>query len=372
MHTLATGHRPAIEATATSNDPESVASTQVARQVLDYDLDEGALENALKETHWRALPYGEGYLVQTWDFHRGELIGTRQLSPDVVDGDEGLPPEMAPANGLPLETAAPIEIPVREGAVRCDVRSPFDVARDLDLDRVGEHPWHIVRTRVNRWELAARFPEDEEMRRMILGAPSAESELSTLWAHKRSGERGGASDYVHMLTLYHQPTDAMPAGRLAEIVGEATTFDGPYPYDHCVVHGDVPSAEIDRAVGYGEAWDLLALSQVLDAVESGMLNVADHATLIRWKASRGSNVQPLRLDTGMTACSFQCCCRGHRCPGLRPGRHPEAAGGLRPEPNQRKVFTWRSSKSVLRRSAPRPRASPPMWPGVSKSCGIPG
>lgn len=309
---LATSQRPAIEVTATSNDAEAISATQVARQIIDYDLDEG-VEEDLVATHERALVYAEGYLVQTWDFHAGELQGTAELAPEATDESApGLPDD---GMGEGAERMAPREMPVREGAVRCEVRSPLDVARDLDLDRVADQPWYIVRTRVHRWELAARFPEKAETRQAILDAPSANADDFTLW-DRRSRSHDGDSDHVHMLTLYHVPTDALPQGRLVEVVGEIALFDDPYPYDHCVVHRDVPSAELDRTVGYGDAWDLLALSQALDSVESGILSVADAGALVNWVAARGQKVDTKQLDQGLTLIEYDDDGNGAKPPGL--------------------------------------------------------
>jgi hypothetical protein len=293
MHTLATQQRPAIEATANSNDPESVSSTIVARQLLEYDLDDSGLEEALYGTHTRALVYSEGYLVQTWDRHAGELVGTAPVAPEMVDASEP---------GLP-EGVEGVEMPVREGACRTDVRSPMDVARDLDLDSAAEPPWYVVRTRVHRWELASRFPESGEARRAVLEAPSAPGDQYTLWEH-RTDSSGDESDYVHMLTLYHMPTDALPDGRIVEVVDGHVLYDAPYEYDHCVVHRDMPSDELDRPVGYGDTWDLLALSQALDAVESGMLTSSDAGATPSYVASRGQKVDVKMLEGGLQVIEY--------------------------------------------------------------------
>lgn len=308
MHTLATSQRPAIEVTATSNDPEAVASTQVGRQVLDYDLDDGGLEEAQLLTHEIALVHSEGYCVQTWDFHAGELAGTQRVAPEIVD------PEAA---GLPDGEAAAeagLDMPVREGAVRCDVRHPIDVARDLDLDRLADQPWYIVRVRAHKWELAARFPESSEIRQAILDAPGATSDKWGLW--DRSSGGGDESDFVVVLTLYHMPTDALTLGRIVEVVGDMAISDAPYHYDHCVVHRDVPSAELMRAVGYGASWDLLALSQALDAIESGILSVADAGALVNWVAPRGQHVDKKMLDGGMRLIEYDDDGMGKRPPEL--------------------------------------------------------
>jgi hypothetical protein len=82
---LVTGQRPAFDMSASTNDPESVASTTIARQLLEHDLDHEGLESALREAHTRAVLYSEGYIVQTWDPHMGEPVGTEDVPAALVD-----------------------------------------------------------------------------------------------------------------------------------------------------------------------------------------------------------------------------------------------------------------------------------------------
>ena len=298
---LATGQRPAIDVSAATNDAEAVASTQVARQVLEHDLDASGVERALVEAHTRAVLYSEGYLVQTWDPYAGALVGVDEVPMASMETDEGgiAPPD---AEGTP----GVLRIPVHEGGIRCEVRSPLDVARDLDADAMDGAPWYIVRTRRHRWELAARYPESDEIRRAILEAPGAPEDADRLHQGSRRASSGGdASDYVHVLTLYHMRTPALPSGRIVEIVEEAALpGDGPYVYEHCVVHADVPSGEIDRATGYADAWDMLAPQQALDAQVSAILTTADAGSVLTWVAPRGQAVDSRQLTTQLAVVEY--------------------------------------------------------------------
>lgn len=302
--TLATEQRPAVECTATSNDPEAISETIVARQALEYDLDEGGLEQDVHATHERALVYSEGYLLQDWDFNAGDLIGTRPLAPDVIDTSaDGVPG--AEGEGKELVEQEGIDLPVRAGEPRTIVLGPMDVAHDLDRRTVsGDPPWYIVRISVHRWELAARYPESAEKRAAILGAPSVSSDD---WFISGRGKRQAGDvdgDYIYMLVLLHPPSDALPQGRIVEVVEEQWLSDDPYPYDHMVVHRNVPSAELGTAMGYGDAWEMLAIAQALDAVESGMLSVADAGALVRYAAPRGQKVDARQLDDGMSLTEY--------------------------------------------------------------------
>lgn len=299
---LAVSDRPAIEVTQQSDDPEATAACQVARSVLEYDLDEGEIEQELEATHTRAVLYGEGYLVQTWDAYAGEVVGVETLDPEQVDGEApGLPERDGEE---PSEGAAPegLDVPQYEGGVRTVTRSPLDVARDLDADTNDDPAWYIVRTREPRWDLASRFPEDSDTRKAILDAPNPGEEGAYLYS--QAGDDAD-SDYVAMLTLYHPPSPACPSGRLVEVVDDVWITDVPYPYgEHHVVHRDVPTPELDTAVGYADSWDLLAPSQALDANESGMLTTSDAGSIHNWISPRGAKVDPRMLAGGLRVVEY--------------------------------------------------------------------
>lgn len=304
---MAIADRPAIEVTQGSDDPEATAACQVARSVLEYDLDEGEIEAELEAGHTRAVLYGEGYVVQTWDPYAGEVVGIEELPREQADTNApGLPEEDADAADPmraedPLNAAPGIEVPQYEGGIRTIARSPYDVARDLDADTVDEAPWYIVRTLARRWDLASRFPESSETRTAILAAPSPR-EVGD-WMHARRG-RDEDSDYVALLTLYHPPSPACPAGRMVEVVDDVALTDLPYPYDHQVVHRDIPTPETDTATGYSDSWDLLAVSQALDAVESGLLTVADAGSLFNWLSPRGGKIDTRQLTPGLKVVEY--------------------------------------------------------------------
>lgn len=295
---LAVSDRPSIEVTQQSDDPEATAACQVGRSVLEYDLDEGEVEQELEAAHTRAVLYGEGYVVQTWDTYAGEVVGVDTLPRAQVDEAAPGLPELDEPDAAPREAQEPegVDVPQYEGAVRTIARSPLDVARDLDADTLDESPWYVVRTLERRWDLASRFPEASETRRAILEAPAPREVGSYLY---ETTSDTGDSDYVAMLTLYHPPSPSCPSGRLVEVVDDAAITDLPYPYDHQVVHRDVPTPELDTASGYADAWDLLAVSQALDAVESGLLTVADAGSLFNWLSPRGAKVDPRMLAPGL-------------------------------------------------------------------------
>jgi hypothetical protein len=281
MHTLATSQRPAIECTATSNDPEAISQTITARQVLDYDLDEGSggLEECFDRVHERALVCGEGYVVDEWDPDVGEAIG---LAPaPMIDAPEAMPEAQAP------------ERPVYQGGARARYKSPWDVARDLDVDRSAEHRWYVVRDRVHRWEYVARYPEHA---RTIVAAPAARDGEHQVWSRT---SRDGSSDYVELLTLYHVPSAALPRGRRTEVIAGAVLIDVDYPAEHMLVHADLPSEELDEAMGYSDAWDLLALQSALNSNEGAMLTVSDVGGVPNWIARRGQQVDSRMLAGGL-------------------------------------------------------------------------
>ena len=280
MHTLATSARPNIEASATSNDPEAISQTLTARQVLEYDLDEGGggLEECFERCHERALIAGEGYVIDEWDHREGEPIGIME-APD-VESDDARPESLA------------ADRVVYEGGPRARYKSPWDVARDFDVDRSPEHRWHIVRDRVNRWELAAQYPEHAAK---ILDAEAPNASPMRLGA-KGIGYQHGESDFVEVFTLYHLPTAALPQGRRVEVCASVVLSDVDHPGEHPLVHPDMPAEEIDQANGYSDGWDMLALQQSLNAVEGAILTTHEAGAVPNWQARLGQGVTARQLS----------------------------------------------------------------------------
>ena len=134
LHTLTTSQRPAFETRAINTDHKSQAQCLLAKGLLDYYLREKKLEVFLKTAVEYALLYGEGFISCLWNATGGEQYGVHP------------------------ETGAVI----RQGDIEYRTFGPLDYVRDFTKVSAFDHIWGIPVDWVNKFELAAKYPEYEE------------------------------------------------------------------------------------------------------------------------------------------------------------------------------------------------------------------
>ena len=259
--TLATSARPAFRATASDDTADSMASCRLAEQLWDYELDEG-LEASTLEAAERMLVEGEAGILVVWDAMAGPIIAGQPL----LERDEDGRPVLD-AQGPPVVLG---EHPIHEGALVYEVLGPHDVARDVNVRKLRDARWVVVRRVMSRWDLVATYPE-EPKRRAIASAGGPH------YAHEGSSETraGDYEDTCYVLELYHASTSAIPGGRFARVVNGETLEQGPLPGGRLPLVHKAPSEVFDHALGYTDTFDLLGLAKLVDAAASNMATTAN-------------------------------------------------------------------------------------------------
>jgi hypothetical protein len=238
LHSIVTGSRPSLRARAAKNTSQSTEQTIRADQLLEWRMKRGHLEDALKWTARLALRAAEGWLVLTWDNAKGREYGADPETGQIV----------------------------YEGDSKVEVCHPIDVIRDPEA-RMGpdaQLPWTIVRTVVNRWEMAAQYPDHADVFR-DLPPVSTDLEERALWA---SRQVKGDHDFAHVYRLFHEKTPALPGGRYALLAGDKIILAPELPYQASPVIGCIPEVEEGTCFGYSAAWDLLGPQQLLNSIVS--------------------------------------------------------------------------------------------------------
>lgn len=314
--TLATGTRPAITAKAENSDYRTAANRKLAESIVQHHMARGDLEDALIRAAEYAHTHGEGYVVQLWDELSGELIDVREQvtaeSAPVLAAYQNesrrYVDEMAayeaslvvdPLTGQPAanDNAAPRapEMPlietekrgVYEGDITYYVPHPADVIRDVQAH--AERPrWYIVRKRVNRWDLAARYPESEDL---ILDARDTEDYDDI--GLSRQEHTDDCDDHVTLYELFHGATPHLPNGRRACMVGGQVIPESiaDLGYRQLPVHAMVPAYQGTRPVGYGMAFDLVSLSKAYDAGLSTVLTNYDALATVNVYVPDGGDLE---------------------------------------------------------------------------------
>ena len=229
LQTFITQNRPAFEARAVNSDYDSQAVTILANGLFDYYLREKKLEDMLKNSVYRALFMREGWIVGEWDVSAGE--------PYAVNPETGEPVTTGDAKFTPLSILEVIR-PVR-----------------------GNVNWHILRRQENKWDLAAKYPDLADD---IIAARETLQErrrwsLSYIADTERSDE-----DNVEVLTLIHDKTPALPAGRIVTMVGDTILTDNALPYRRPYVFAIKASDAFQTNFGHSPAMDIIPLQNAID------------------------------------------------------------------------------------------------------------
>jgi hypothetical protein len=288
---LATGTQPSIHAKSGNSDYRTSAQRKLAEALFAHHQSRGDLDIAAKRALEYAATHGEGYTVQVWDQDAGERYDVERY---YLPADEEAikawqaetarweaQPGVQMARNVGIEPDGQPEPPevqerfrlVYQGDVRYETPHPVDVVRDADLEDPRKSKWYIVRSRRDRYELAARYPAFE---REILNAPLVGEETDGAGIKRLGNETAeGESDLVTAYTLYHAPCHALPFGLMALMISDEIVHHEQLRYATMPVHAVVPKVDGCSPFGYAPAFDLIALQQAYDAGLCALLTNMD-------------------------------------------------------------------------------------------------
>lgn len=229
LQTFITQNRPAFEARAVNSDYDSQAVTILANGLFDYYLREKRLEDLLKNAVYLALFLREGWIMAEWDVNAGE--------PYAVNPDTGEP--------------------VTTGDAKFSMFGILDIIRPTR----GAASWHIIRRQENKWDLAAKYPDlaDE-----IISAKESLQERRR-WSLSYIADTDRTDDdNVEVLTLIHDKTPALPAGRLVTMVGDTVLTDNPLPYKRPYLFCIKAADAFQTNFGHSPAMDIIPLQNAID------------------------------------------------------------------------------------------------------------
>lgn len=244
---IVTQTKPDMELVATNTDYASLAQTESATEILQYENEEVGFEQKLSYLNEYAMACGMGWIFDTWDPFYGQVFA--------IDPDTGAP--------------------LHEGRLVCKVFAPWNVVVDMQRHDM-EHPWGITCEYMNKWDLAAQYPNvAEDIIDMRDPIPAWVTTTGTGSTQGDTIEK----DHIPVFTLYHDKTPAVPNGRWAIVLsGSLILAEGPLPYDR--FPGQIHTAGALLNTPFGDSMlshclgiqDLL--NQLISAVGSNNLNLA--------------------------------------------------------------------------------------------------
>ena len=262
--------KPSWDPRAKNSDLKSLQQARLAGNILDAYMTEKRLGRHFANAAERALVTGKGYIYMTWNPSLGEA---RSVHPQT-------------------------QRPVYEGDVEASCKSMWDVIGDPRIRDNTKHKWRIVRDYENKWDLAARHPEQAEQIKKVSAKDDQLNLLETFIPSRF--DQDADEDIIPVYHFYHLKTDGVPSGRYTKLLNDKIgLYDGPMQYRRLPVFGIVPGDEFDTAEGYTDAFDIMAIQEALNILMSvGFSNLQAFAGQKLW-LPEGCKISPSELDDGM-------------------------------------------------------------------------
>ena len=262
---LTTSQPPAVSPKAMNTDSKSMNQTILAKNVIDYYIREKKLERFLVEACEFSLIAGEGFITELWDPLAGNQLG--------VNPDTGKP--------------------FYDGDVKFASYHPVDVIRECNTDSNEAPKWHIIRSFVNKYDLAARHPD---MAQDIVSLSRKADYMSRY--HYITYDN--TADDIPVFTLYHEETDALPNGRMFQyLTPELVLIDTGLPYKHVPVYRMSPGKLHGTPFGFTPAYDLMGIQKANDSLQSVIATNQNNYGIQNIVAERGSEVNAVALGQGL-------------------------------------------------------------------------
>lgn len=266
MLTLCCSQRPTPQPISTNTDSKSIEQTILASGLLEYYSREKRVERILKKAAESAIVLGEGWVKNEWN----ETLGAE------YDRD----PETGQA--------------VNEGDLQFTNITPYDVIKDVHAESSEGLDWLIVRTWQNKYDLIAKFPEAETE----IGSLSPVG-ADLMW--RRLGWNFGSyeSDKVPVYEFFHRKSDAVPEGRQTLFINGMVLMDGALAYDSIPIRRIAPADHMGTPNGYTPMFDLLAMQEALDTLDTIILSNQSTFGTQNIVADEGSNVSFEAIAEGL-------------------------------------------------------------------------
>jgi hypothetical protein len=260
--TLTTAQRPAFDARPINSDYKSQTQAILGNGILDYYLREKDLEVYLKVAVEHAILFGEGHVLLQWDQGAGQ--------PYAVNEDGRI---------------------LKEGDISYCNLSPFDVIRDVNSVK-QQRDWVIARKYENRFNLAARYPEQAED--VLSVSDDSSKNFNSQFKNKRETDERAV--YIFM----HARTDAVPSGRLTIFCENGVVLlDGGLPYREIPLFSILPNKIESTQFGYTPAFDGLQLQEAINVLSSTIYsNQKTFGVQNIWQKP-GNNLTIQQLSEGM-------------------------------------------------------------------------
>jgi hypothetical protein len=239
LQNLVLGSRIVWQPIATNSDYDSYSQTILATAVLEYYWRDRQIERYAARALEEAIVFGEAFLYSPWDEDLGDTIAPRL-------NEQGQPVGWQ-----------------KSGDFKFINVSSWDVMRDPYKHSYDESDWLMVHTRVNRFNLAAKYPKLAEE---ILQAPSdilREQESMPGALQFRN------TDDISVYNFYHKRGHILPEGReTAFVTPNCVLYDKALSYEEIPLQRVYAGEIFGTPFAYTSFFEILAIQELVDSLNS--------------------------------------------------------------------------------------------------------
>ena len=267
---MTTQSRPSFEVSTTNTDSKSLEQGILGRHLLDYYWNIGGITDIIYQALEISLVMDSSFVFTEWDVTKGEGVRPDESGQMINTGD-----------------------------ISCTFKNPLDVIIDCTKENATGHSWQIKSDLVNKFDLAAQFPDKAEDI-LAVSRDFAQDNLYRFGDSVALSGSMGDTDLIRKWTFYHLKTPSVPQGRMFQFVGDNTwLFDGPLPYANLPGRRVCPSEMVSSTMGYSNMNDLLAIQDCIDAVVSAAVTNMTTCGVNNIWSKPNSNINFERLGEGM-------------------------------------------------------------------------
>jgi hypothetical protein len=275
---MCTSQKPSFDVRAINADSESLQQARLGGNILDFYLKEKRLGRYIKTAVEHALVFGKGFIKCTWEPSLGRPYSVEEYQ----DGEEIK------------------ERMIYEGDISVANPDPLGVFGDLSEEDWSKSQWQNVRSFRNKYDLAARYPDQSAKILELEGKGEIEN-----------NNYGGGISHLNESALipvyefYHKRSDSLPNGRYTLYASDdCVLYDGPIPYENLPVFRIVPGEIWGTTEGYTDSFDIVGIQEAFNtALSIAFSNLNAHG-LQHVLIPNGSNVSVEQLSQNLSAIKY--------------------------------------------------------------------
>lgn len=245
---LALGEDAAFKAMVVNSDHRAQARAELADRIVTgvYKRYSAPYDEKVAESDG---VLGAGFSHYRWDFTGGDKV-TMQQQVQQPDGSM-----------LPHPTK------VQSGAPTVTVVYPWSMIQETKMS--GDHLWRCARESESKWNIIAMFPAKKDE---ILNVSVGQDKWDFGTLFRLEDLEIANKDLITVRHFYHARCPAMPEGRYTILYQDVILWDGPCPMKKGLPIAEMCSGTfIESTFGYADIWDLIAVQQALNQVNSDEL-----------------------------------------------------------------------------------------------------